>query len=200
MSQECQDVVACHARSLDFTKRQQSRRLRSTLRHYNRIPPDWGVTRSLARLAEDPPPRASAHTHSCAAHSHEHARGQVCMYVYVQYESPDGLKGRFSAWLHLYTGICGRNGTDSILELYRIRLCPRAQAEVKSAELARGCPRLDVPAQPQANPWARAVERAHGAGQWPRGGKYHRDGQMHGGDCRPGTSSFEATCDNTADT
>ena len=31
-------------RSSEFTKRQQSRRLRSTLRHYNRIPPDWGVT------------------------------------------------------------------------------------------------------------------------------------------------------------
>ena len=44
MSQECRDVVACRARSLEFTKRQQSRRLRSTLRHYNRIPPDWGVS------------------------------------------------------------------------------------------------------------------------------------------------------------
>ena len=34
---------ACRSRSLNFSKRQQSRRLRSTLRHYNRIPPDWGV-------------------------------------------------------------------------------------------------------------------------------------------------------------
>ena len=39
----CRNVVACRARSLEFTKRHQSRRLRSTLRHYNRIPPDWGV-------------------------------------------------------------------------------------------------------------------------------------------------------------
>ena len=37
MSQECRDVVACRAQSLNFTKRQQSRRLRSTLRHYNLI-------------------------------------------------------------------------------------------------------------------------------------------------------------------
>ena len=53
MSQECRDVVACRARSLNFTvKRQQSRRLRSTLRHYNRIPPDWGVTcRVLSRIS-----------------------------------------------------------------------------------------------------------------------------------------------------
>ena len=48
MSQECRDVVSCRARSLEFTKRQQSRQLRSrqlrsTLRHYNRIPPDCGV-------------------------------------------------------------------------------------------------------------------------------------------------------------
>ena len=42
MSRECRDVVAWRARSLEFTKRQQLRRLRSTLRHYNRIPPDWG--------------------------------------------------------------------------------------------------------------------------------------------------------------
>ena len=42
--------AGCRARSLEFTKRQQSRRLRSTLRHYNRIPPDWGV--SPAELRE----------------------------------------------------------------------------------------------------------------------------------------------------
>ena len=35
--------LACRASSLEFTKRQQPHRLRSTLRHHNRIPPDWGV-------------------------------------------------------------------------------------------------------------------------------------------------------------
>ena len=54
MSQDCRDVVACRARSLEFTKRQESRRLRSTLRHYNRIPPDWGVPRFRLRSAVVP--------------------------------------------------------------------------------------------------------------------------------------------------
>ena len=44
MSQKCRHVVACRPRSLEFTKRQQLRQLRSTLRQYNRIPPDWGVS------------------------------------------------------------------------------------------------------------------------------------------------------------
>ena len=42
MSQKCRDVAACRARSLEFTKRQQLRRLRSTLRHYERDPTGLG--------------------------------------------------------------------------------------------------------------------------------------------------------------
>ena len=44
VERSCRGVSRATARSLEFTKRQQSRRPRSTLRHYNKIQTDWRVT------------------------------------------------------------------------------------------------------------------------------------------------------------